>query len=200
MYIAKCSNLSALWFWCVLFSCVCVCVCLCFASHCMLCKSLAGASSQTGGQTRKQMDLFGLNPSHAISSSWPSSSNLHVSLQNRRKGAEYVWLGGGELLVPSRESKKTDSTQSETSLCSLSWLTLCVLDCADTWLLPPCWNSWFALFLCCLSSALFPPMVQSAVCSFSQEHFACLSHKCLAFSGIYSHHTLWNPLGLCWLF
>lgn len=39
---------------------------------CVLCKSLAGASSQPGGQTRKQMDWFGLNPSHAILSSWPS--------------------------------------------------------------------------------------------------------------------------------
>lgn len=48
-----------------------VSMCLCFASGCRLCKSWAGASSQPGGQTRKQMDLFGLNPSHATSSSGP---------------------------------------------------------------------------------------------------------------------------------
>lgn len=53
---------------------VCACVFVyAVRQGCVLCKSLAGASSQPGGQTRKQMDWFGLNPSHAILSSWPSS-------------------------------------------------------------------------------------------------------------------------------
>lgn len=60
----------------------------------------------------KQMDRFGLNPSHGISSPWPSSSNLHVFTEEKwQNGGIYVWLGGGELnvllLVPSRESKMT---------------------------------------------------------------------------------------------
>lgn len=143
------------------------CMCLRFASGCRLCKSWAGASSQPGGQTRKQMDLFGLNPSHATSSSWPSSSNLHVSLQSRRKGAEWVCacFGGGwaahvMLLVPSRESRTTGRNQRESerdfAFADFSSQTPCELNCADIWLLSPCWNSWPALFLCCLSSALFP--------------------------------------------
>lgn len=61
---------------------------------------------------RKQMDRFGLNPSHGISSPWPSSSNLHVFTEEKEQnGGVYVGLGGGELnvllLVPSRESKMT---------------------------------------------------------------------------------------------
>lgn len=61
--------------------CVCACVFVyAVRQGCVLCKSLAGASSQPGGQTRKQMDWFGLNPSHAILSSWPSSFPCPSSL------------------------------------------------------------------------------------------------------------------------
>lgn len=66
------------------------------------------------------MDQFRLNPSHGISSPWPSSSNLHVFAEEKEQNASvYVWFGGGELhvllQVPSREFKMT---WSKTSLCS----------------------------------------------------------------------------------
>lgn len=95
--------------------CPVVCMCLCFASGCRLSKSWAGASSQPEGQTRKQMDLFGLNPSHATSSSWPSSSNLHVSLQSRKKGAEQgvcvVWGMGCTCNATSTVQKRQKDGQ-----------------------------------------------------------------------------------------
>ncbi|TNN80512.1 hypothetical protein EYF80_009251 [Liparis tanakae] len=68
-----------------------------------LCQSWTGASSQPGRQTSKQMDRFGLNPSHTISSSWSSSFNLHVSLQSGRKAAECescVFWGMGTTTPP----------------------------------------------------------------------------------------------------
>ena len=157
--------------------CPVVCMCLCFASGCGLCKSWSGASSQPGGQTRKQMDLFGLNPSHATSSSRPSSSNLHVSLQNRRKGAEWecvcvVWGIGGVCNVASTKQRKQEGRQIKErgrererekererdfavlllqTVCVCVYVCVCVLNCADIWPLPPCWNFWSAPFLCRLS-------------------------------------------------
>lgn len=167
--------------------CPVVCMCLCFASCCRLCKSWVGASRQLGGQTRKQMDLFGLNPSHATSSHWPSSSNLHVSRQSRRKGAEWecVVFGGWETVVKLlAQSREADRSQRGFAFAVLSLQTLCVLNCADIWILPPCWNSWSALCLC-VSLQLFSPS-GTVCCLLSQpnQHFACLSRKCLAFSGI----------------
>lgn len=99
---------------------------------CALCKSLAGASSQPGGQTRKQMDWFGLNPSHAILSSWPSlppsSSNLHATLCKMKAGQQQsvvLLRGGGEpclmLLVPRRDGQKTESNLT---LPCVSWAVL----------------------------------------------------------------------------
>lgn len=73
---------------------------LCFASDCELCKCWARSSGQAAGQMRKQMDQFGLNPSHGISSPWPSTSNLHVFTEEKVQNASiYVWFGGGELHV-----------------------------------------------------------------------------------------------------
>lgn len=41
------------------------------------------------------MDQFRLNPSHGISSPWPSSSNLHVFAEEKEQNASiYVWFGG----------------------------------------------------------------------------------------------------------
>lgn len=139
-------------------SCPVVCMCLCFASCWRLCKSWAGASSQLGGQTRKQMDLFGLNPSHATSSHWPSSSNLHVSLQSRRKGEEWecMLFGGWEVVVKILiQSREADRNQRE---------RLCLCRPFFTDLVCPklCWHmalaSMLELLVCspCLSSAVFP--------------------------------------------
>lgn len=91
---------------------------------CALCKSLAGASSQPGGQTKKQMDWFGLNPSHAILSSGPPPPLVHPppcplvqparhALQNERRAATECCAapgGGGGLclmlLVPGRDGQE----------------------------------------------------------------------------------------------
>lgn len=194
----------------IVFSDVCspvVCMCLCCASGCRLCKSWAGASSQPGGQTKKQMDLFGLNPSHATSSSWPSSSNLHVSLQSRGKGAEWecVFWGDGRGTCNATSTKQREQEDGqkperarETAFADFSSQTPCVLNCADIWLLSPCCNPWSAVFLCRLFSAIFP--FWYTLLSRPNRHFACLSRECLAFSGIWSHHTLWDPLAVCRMF
>lgn len=52
-----------------------------------------------------------INPSHGISSPWPSFSNLHVFTEEKKNTSIYVWPGGGELhvlpQVPSKESETT---------------------------------------------------------------------------------------------
>lgn len=91
-------------------------MCLWFASGCRLCKSWAGASSQLGGQTRKQMDPFGLNPSHAISSSWPCPSNQQAFLQHRWRGVcVYVEVWGMGGAWNSTSTKQEDRQEPERS-------------------------------------------------------------------------------------
>lgn len=155
----------------------------------LLCKILAGASCQPGGQTRKQMDLFGLKCSHAISSSWSSFLNLHVSAdlkEGSRVGVCAVW--GRELsqmlLVSSIESKKTELEQHY-SMYPFLINTGCAGLCLHMVL-----TSMVVCSIPLLSHYRFSPMALSAVCSSYEEHFACLSHKYLAFFGINCHHTL----------
>lgn len=98
--IGFCSNVVFDWkqgevlrhpYWCVISSIVFCALCLT-----ELCKCWAISSGQVAGQMRKQMDRFGLNPSHGISSPWPSSSNLHVfAEENEQNGGVYV-CGLGE--------------------------------------------------------------------------------------------------------
>lgn len=68
----------------------------------------------------------------------------------------------GEVYVTSRESREGRQNPEIERVLSLQ--TLCVLNCADIWLLPPCWNSWSVLFLCRLLFSSILPLVQSAVC------------------------------------
>lgn len=182
-----------------------VCMCLRFASSWRLWKSWAWASSQPGGQTRKQMDLFGLNPSHATSSSWPSSSNMRASLQGRRKGTEWecmcvLGLGAWEvhvmLLEPSRESRKTDGNERERER-----LCLCRPFLTDTVCAKLCWHmapaSMLKLLVCRLPLpslfSSFPPLftlhsalsAKPALCLFVPGMF-CL------FWNIEPPHPLWS--------
>lgn len=65
---------------------------------------------------RKQMDQSGLNPSHGISSLWPSSSNLHVFTEEKEQnGSVYVWFGGGEPTCVATGIKQ----RKQGSLCSV---------------------------------------------------------------------------------
>lgn len=154
---------------------------------CVLCKSLAGASSQPGGQTRKQMDWFGLNPSHAILSSWPSlppsSSNLHTTLCKMKAGQQQsvvLLRGGGEpclmLLVPRRDGQKTESNLT---LPCVSWAVLTHGPCLHVWTLGLLFSS--AVSLQYYFFFFLPPMMHSAVGPLSLALLACLLGKCLAF-------------------
>lgn len=155
LYIEKCrKHISTVFPESLLHECRSAPVCLFMlcvrAVYCV--KSLAGASSQPGGQTRKQMDWFGLNPSHAILSSWPSSSLLpsllpslppHPTCSPRsakwKQGSNRVLCcssGGGEprlmLLVPRRDGQKTESNLT---LPCVSWPVLTHGLCLHVWTL-----------------------------------------------------------------
>lgn len=115
----------------------CVYMCLWVAAGCRLCKSWARASGQLEGQTRKQMDPFGLNPSHAILSSWPSSSNQQAPLQYKCRGVcvrVFMSKSGGWvvhgilLLVPSRKTDKRESKKLTYKLC-VCWTVLTYGSC-----------------------------------------------------------------------
>lgn len=61
---------------------------------------------------RKQMDLFGLNPSHAILSSQLSFSNLHVSAEGREQsGCVCGWGRGAACNVNSTKQEKQKDRQ-----------------------------------------------------------------------------------------
>lgn len=114
--------------------CCSVCELVCLFMLCVRAVYCVGPS-QPGGQTRKQMDWFGLNPSHAILSSWPSSSfprpsssNLLATLCKMKAGQQQsvvLLQGGGEpclmLLVPRRDGQKTESNLT---LPCVSWAVL----------------------------------------------------------------------------
>lgn len=107
-------------FWCVQSSCVCVC----FASGFRLCKSWA---SQPGGQTRKQMDLFGLNPSHATSSSGPRQTCTSLCRAEGRERSSWLWvcmefwgMGCTLMLIPaSKEDGHKSERKERLCLCRL---------------------------------------------------------------------------------
>lgn len=159
-------------------------MCLWFASGCRLCKSWAGASSQLGGQTRKQMDPFGLNPSHAISSSWPCPSNQQAFLQRRWRGVYVyveVWgLGGAwnstctkqeDRQEPERSSKREGERGTFPYRLCVCWTVLTYGSCLHVGapcLLCPVLS--FFLFRYSLLSAL---SAKPALCLFVSRR-ACL--------------------------
>lgn len=104
-----------------------VSVCVCFASGFRLCKSWAGASSQPGGQTRKQMDLFGLNPSHATSSSGPRQTCTSLCRAEGRERSSWLWvcmefwgMGCTLMLIPaSKEDGHKSERKERLCLCRL---------------------------------------------------------------------------------
>lgn len=180
-------------------------MCLWFASGCRLCKSWAGASSQPGGQTRKQMDPFGLNPSHAISSSWPSSSNQQASLQHRWRGVCVFmlkfggWVVHGILQVPSRKTDRNQREQVSERERERERPFLTDSVCAEL-----CWHMApasmlelpFCSVLCCPLFLLW----YSAVCSLSLTcTLLVCPKKSLPFLGC-SYHTLWDLLAVFYFF
>lgn len=92
------------------------------------------------------------------------------------------------LLVPSRETRESERVFA---FADFSSYTPCVLNCAGIWLLSPCWNSWSALFVCCLSSAIFP-LWYSLLSALSAKPALCLfvpGMSCL-FWDIESQHSV----------
>lgn len=62
-------------------------------------------------------------------------------------------------------------------------------------LLSPCWSFCSVQVLCLFSSpARSPSGALSCLISWPDQHFACFSWKCLTFSGVLSHYSLWDPL------
>lgn len=102
-------------------------MCLCFASGCRLCKSWAEASSQPGGQTRKQMDLFGLNPSHATSSSGPLPTCPSLCRVEGREQSGclivYVVWGMGHTLMLALLSRENGHKPERGALPGITLLT-----------------------------------------------------------------------------
>lgn len=129
-------------------------MCLRFVPGCRLCKSWAGASSQPGRQTRKQMDLFGLNPSHATSSSWPSSSTARplCRMEGNRGWACVCDLWGMVGILMRGSHRETV--------------------CADL-CLHMATSSMPKLLVCCLSLPLPAALQHFAVCSLSQTSTLC---------------------------
>lgn len=87
---------------------------------------------------RKQMDRFGLNPSHGISSPWPSSSNLHVFTEEKEQnGGVYVAWGRGAkcFAISTKQIKQDDFKQKASLLCfaidpaCLRWTVLTLASC-----------------------------------------------------------------------
>lgn len=140
-----------------------VSVCVCFASGFRLCKSWA---SQPGGQTRKQMDLFGLNPSHATSSSGPRQTCTSLCRAEGRERSSWLWvcmefwgMGCTLMLIPASKEdghkRETVPLQTFSYTVCVSWTVLTHGSCLHVGpLLSP--------------SSSFPSLVHFAVCFLSQ--------------------------------
>lgn len=147
-----------------------VSVCVCFASGFRLCKSWAGASSQPGGQTRKQMDLFGLNPSHATSSSGPRQTCTSLCRAEGRERSSWLWVcmefGGDGMHTDANTSKQRRWTQIRAKRETVPLQTFSYTVCVSWTVLTH--GSCLHVGPLLSPSSSFPSLVHFAVCFLSQ--------------------------------
>lgn len=144
------------------------------------------------------LDLTLPTPLHPPGPPLPTCTSLcSVEGRERSRSVCFGGMGGTCYATSTKQREQEDGEKPERAERDFAFADFSLTDplCVEL-----CWHmapvSMLELLVCsAVSLQLFS---LSAVCSLRPNwHFACLSRECLAFSGILSHHTLWDSLAVC---